>query len=230
MVTHRSSAGACRFDHCSSAASLRDSESPASRTSWVSARCRPYSSSRSDPRASACQRLVRGSSVMRSRSQVSSRRAPMLKYSAITASGSRPVEAPASLDQHPQLGVYGDLVVKRLDLTPEGAHFEDLARGRVCARQQRGRGPGLLPQAERERGAGTVDELVGDDGRDDLPPQTVVAHLRAVALGKWLGEVALEVVREVVILRHVGVQELGVQEDLALRHQDGELRLEKAFL
>ena len=51
-----------------------------------------------------------------------------------------------------------------------------------------GRGAGLLAQPERERGPGTVDELVGDDRGDDLPPQPVAVHLLPIALRERSGK------------------------------------------
>ena len=96
-----------------------------------------------------------------------------------------------------------DLVVERLDLAPERAHLEHLTRDRVRAREYRRGRAGLLAEPERERGAGAIDELIGDDGRDDLPAQPVRAHLVAVALGQRWREVALEVVGQVRVLRQV---------------------------
>ena len=78
---------------------------------------------------------------------------------------------------------------------PERAHVEDLARDRVGAREYR-RAARRSPRRSRkdERRARAVDELVGDDGRDDLAAQPVRAHLVAVALGQRRREVALELV------------------------------------
>ena len=112
---------------------------------------------------------------------------------------------------------------QRVDRRPERAHVEDLARDRVAAREQRWSGSGLLAEPERECRAGPIDELVGDDGGDDLAPQAVASHPRAVSLRKRWREVALEVVTEVVVLGQVRVEQAREEPDLAVRHHHRQL-------
>jgi hypothetical protein len=96
-----------------------------------------------------------------------------------------------------ELGPRVDAVVERLDRGPELAHAEHLARDRVGAREIEAGAPVSSMQAERERRPGSVDELVGHDGRDDLAAQPVARICDRRSARQRRREVALEIVREV---------------------------------
>ena len=89
------------------------------------------------------------------------------------------LDEPAGLEQHRDLRARVDLEVERLDVGPEAAHVEDVARDGVGARDVCGARAGVLLQAEHERDAGAVDDAVRDPRGDDLAPQPVRARSRS---------------------------------------------------
>ena len=90
----------------------------------------------------------------------------------------RALEQDARPEQHRDLRLGRHAPVERLDLRPEAAQPEHLARHRVGARDVVGAGAGLVAEAEGEGRPGAVDEVVDDPRRDDLPPQRVPLELR----------------------------------------------------
>ena len=103
------------------------------------------------------------------------------------------LDEPAAVDQDRELGAGLDAVVELLDRVPEVAHLEHVAGDRVGAGELGAPSAGLLGQAERERHPGTIDQLVGDDRRDQLPAQAVRCDLVGVAVAQRRREVALQV-------------------------------------
>ena len=136
----------------------------------------------------------------------------------------RALDQPTSLDQHRQLGLGVDLVVERLDLRPRtSACRTPRARPRTRARESTAGAPVSSPS----RNANVVP------ARSTSWLATTVAMISrlsrcerislAVALGQRWREVALEVVGQVRILGQVGLEQLRVQVDLAVRHHHGQL-------
>ena len=65
----------------------------------------------------------------------------------------------------------GIAIVERLDLRPDVAHREHLARDGVGAGDGGGIRPGIVLRAHRKYRSHAVDEAVGDGGGDDLAAQ-----------------------------------------------------------
>src|SRR5919197_282540 len=84
--------------------------------------------------------------------------------------------------------------------------------------------PGQAPATRSERRARTVDEIVDDARDDDLAAERVAMELRGEPFAQELREVALELGREVRILRQVRGEQLSRERDLRVREQDRELR------
>ena len=96
---------------------------------------------------------------------------------------------------------------------------------RRCPERPRRRGrsrrrrAALLVQAEGERDAAAVLHVVDHLGGDDLPPQPVVADPSGEALGSGAGSSG-PARGQVRVLGHVGLEQLGVQLDLAVGQRD----------
>ena len=186
---------------CASASSAMSSAS--GRRSSAAMRA---ASSAGTPRARVAQRSTRS---MRSRSLprahagsvVVSRANGAAKNSTVAATGERPLavpEQPAARPLHELAATRGTSsvctstsidAVERLDVAPQRVLVEDRARGFVRAHDVGPVRAGLLADAERERGAGPVDQAVHERGRDDLAAQRVRCgcgrgSARAAAVGK----------------------------------------------
>src|SRR5690606_14679972 len=74
----------------------------------------------------------------------------------------------ARFGEHGDLGGGVDLVVEGFDLAVEAGEVEHFAGDEVGAGDFGGGGAGFLADAEHERGAHAVDEVVHDAGDDDL--------------------------------------------------------------
>ncbi len=76
----------------------------------------------------------------------------------------------------------GDAVIERLDLRPDVARGEHLARDAVGARNGGRIRSGIVLRAHREDRPHAIDQTVGDRGRDDLAAQAVALQSRREAL------------------------------------------------
>src|SRR5947199_307685 len=117
----------------------------------------------------------------------------------------------------------GDAAVQRLDLLPQAAQVEDVARHRERARDVRACRPRLLAETEDERRSGPVHEAVRDLGGDDLATEWMPPQPGAEALARGGREIALELAGEVRIVRKLGREQLSIEGDLRIREEDREL-------
>ena len=123
----------------------------------------------------------------------------------------------------------GDAVIEGLDLRPDIACREDLARDGVGARNGSRRSAGVFLCAHREHRPHAIDEAVGDRGGDDLAAQAVALQPCREAPLHRRGKVADELGGEVGVLRHVRVHERLVEPDLAVGEDDRELGARQAL-
>src|SRR5207248_9660833 len=97
-----------------------------------------------------------------------------------------------------------DASVERLDLRPQAAQVEDLARNGEGAHDVRCRRTRLLAEAEYVGRSTSIDQTVRHLSGDDLAPERVTRQSGAEALSHLGREVALQLAREIRVVRNVG--------------------------
>ena len=115
-------------------------------------------------------------------------------------------------------------VVQRPDGVPHPVHVEDRARDGVREHHPGQRGAGLLRQPEQAGHAGDVHGAVGQDRRDDLPPQRVAGDRRGEPLAQRSREVVDQQTLEGRVVGQPGVQHLVPGLELGVGEQDRQLR------
>ena len=73
-------------------------------------------------------------------------------------------------------------------------------------------------------GAAAVDHRIGELGGDDLAPQPVLLERIREPLGNLRREIAQQLARQIGIVRHGRVEQLGVERELGVGEQHRELR------
>ncbi len=121
-----------------------------------------------------------------------------------------------------QLGRH--LVVQRLDLAEPVRQMEDVAHDDIGSGHIGGAHARRLVQPLNEGDAHVVDQIVGDLGTDDLALEAVLQHGTTEAFDQLLRECGFHLPREVVIVRHTGIQQRLLELDLAVGDQHRQLR------
>ena len=204
-------------------ACARSAGTPASRSSSARRASGSASVGCQQPRDRRVQRHRAGREVAHGRGDVER---PRAGCAAASASRARPAGGPRAACRSARRR---RISLSSASISPHCGRISKISRATAYARAiSRGGRAGLLVQAEGERRAAAVEHVVHDLRGDDLAPQPVLAHLLAEALRQRRGEVALELGGQVGVLRHVGVEQLVVQVDLAVGEQHGQLRPRRA--
>ena len=125
---------------------------------------------------------------------------------------------------HRVLDGRGDAVVELLDRPPQLAHVEGLARHGVGPRHGRRVRTRVLLRAGHEVRAHAIDDAVGGRRRDDLALESMLAQEIGIASREAVREIAVELTREVAVLRNIGLDELVVERDLGVGEHHGQFR------
>ncbi len=137
----------------------------------------------------------------------------------------RPVRPDDPVDGRHQL-VLDDRVdhaVQRFQRGPALGRSRHLARDPVGAGDVRRLRPGLGDRPGDERDALRVDDVLGDDRRDQLAAQRMLGHEVPEPLDDGGREVAAEIALEVGVVGEVRAQDRGLQAELGVGEQHGEL-------
>ena len=129
-----------------------------------------------------------------------------------------------------ELHLAGDLAVERVDLLVERRHVVAVAHRGEGEGDRRRRRAGLIGDPHHERRPAAVDHRVGKLRRDDLAPQPVLLQRVGEFLRDQLREIAAELAAEIGIVRHVGIEQIGVERELGVGQQHRQLRPRQRLL